>query len=448
MINLFDFYTVESKDLQFSQLVAGQKYPTVVLHDDGFLPDDVTSPLKYYLRLAGEELVGKPRYFNQIDLPRYWAIEASGSGGKLMDMGLQRGRITFATTDNSRPVKTVEWFDRNGRVRVVDHYNQWGFKHAVTDYDEAGHPTLTTYLTRAGQEIVVSNHLTGQLVYYQPNGQPRFFNNQIEIIAYYLQQADLDIRQINFNSLSTPLFVVQKLGAAVKHPRLFWQEPLQDAIPGNMQFILNGNLGPNAEIVVQTKAAYDNLRRLVADQPQQQVQLSYLGYAYPFQRLNKERKEILILTNSDQLVEIESLIKGLPDFHFAIAAVTEMSSKLMSLDHYANVDLYPTVATKTVRELVAHADVYLDINRGNEILDAVRGAFENNMLIMGFEETLHAPRYVAPVNRYQPAQVDQMVADLQAVFAPGDQLENRLQAQWQAADRVLPDVYRDFFAKH
>ena len=70
------------------------------------------------------------------------------------------------------------------------------------------------------------------------------------------------------------------------------------------------------------------------------------------------------------------------------------------------------------------------------------------MLIMGFEETLHAPRYVAPANRYQPAQVAQMVADLQAVFAPGDQLENRLQAQWQAADRVVPDVYRDFFAKH
>ena len=67
---------------------------------------------------------------------------------------------------------------------------------------------------------------------------------------------------------------------------------------------------------------------------------------------------------------------------------------------------------------------------------------------MGFEETLHAPRYVAPVNRYQPAQVAQMVADLQAVFAPGDQLENRLQAQWQAADRVVPNVYRDFFAKH
>lgn len=445
MINLFDFYTVESKDLQFSQLVAGKKYPTIVLHDNGFLPADVTSPLQYFLQLAGEKLTGKPRYFNQIDVPHYWSIDADGRGGKLMDMGIQRGRLTFATTDNSRSVKTVEWFDRTGRVRLVEHYNQWGFKHAVTDYDEAAHPTLTTYLSRAGQEIMVVNHLTGQLIYYQPNGHPRFFNNQAELIAYYLQQAHFDLRQVNFNSLSTPLFVIRQLGAAVKRPCLFWQEPLQDKIPGNMQYLLNGHLGA-AQIVVQTKVAYDNLQRLLVAEPAKQARLAYLGYAYPFQRLNKKRKEILILTNSDQLVEIEALIKGLPDFHFAIAAVTEMSGKLMNLEHYANVDLYPTVATKTVRELVAQADVYLDINRGNEILDAVRGAFENNMLILGFHETLHNPRYVAKINRYQSAQVAQLIADLQAIFTTDNQLEQRLQAQWQAADRVVPDVYRNFFA--
>ena len=37
MINLFDFYTVESKDLQFSQLVAGQKYPDGCLARRWFL---------------------------------------------------------------------------------------------------------------------------------------------------------------------------------------------------------------------------------------------------------------------------------------------------------------------------------------------------------------------------------------------------------------------------
>ncbi len=56
-----------------------------------------------------------------------------------------------------------------------------------------------------------------------------------------------------------------------------------------------------------------------------------------------------------------------------------MSGKLLAYQQYENVELYPNVSSARVKQLIADCDIYLDINRQNEILDAVRGAFEQNI---------------------------------------------------------------------
>ena len=209
-----------------------------------------------------------------------------------------------------------------------------------------------------------------------------------------------------------------------------------------MKFILSGHLG-KGEVVVQSRADYERLKQLLPANPA----VKYLGYVYPFQRLNQQRKTILILTNSDQVVGLEELANQLPDFSFAVAAVTEMSSHLMELDRLANVHLYPTVSIEKARQLLAEADIYLDINRGKEILDAVRGAFENNLLILGWQSTLHAARYVAADHCFIEGQIGEMVGMLRAVYSQPNALENALQEQWRAADRELPQAYRDYFRR-
>ena len=57
-----------------------------------------------------------------------------------------------------------------------------------------------------------------------------------------------------------------------------------------------------------------------------------LGYIYPFIKENAGRPEALICTNSDNIAEINRIVEALPEVHFSIAAITEMSSQLMSLD--------------------------------------------------------------------------------------------------------------------
>ena len=59
-----------------------------------------------------------------------------------------------------------------------------------------------------------------------------------------------------------------------------------------------------------------------------------------------------------------------------------MSTVLTSLEHYPNAKLYPTIKRDMVEELYQRCDIYLDINEGGEILNAVRTAFDYNLLLV------------------------------------------------------------------
>ena len=51
-----------------------------------------------------------------------------------------------------------------------------------------------------------------------------------------------------------------------------------------------------------------------------------------------------------------------------------MSAKLMSLGKYDNVKLYPTITQAKIDQLFQTCDVYLDINKDGEIVNAIERA--------------------------------------------------------------------------
>lgn len=119
---------------------------------------------------------------------------------------------------------------------------------------------------------------------------------------------------------------------------------------------------------------------------------------YDYQKTNKYSKRILNLTNSDDIPNIEILIQTLPEFEFHIGAITEMSEKLMHLDQYPNVTLYPTITKAMTNELFNSCDIYLDINRGGEISNAIERAMLSNQLILAYDETAHRREFIARNN--------------------------------------------------
>ena len=155
------------------------------------------------------------------------------------------------------------------------------------------------------------------------------------------------------------------------------------------------------------------------------------------------RPEALIFTNSDEIVELTTLVKQLPQVKFHIAAVTEMSEKLLSYQQYSNVELYPNVSRQRVKQLIADCDIYLDINRQNEILDAVRGAFEQNMLILGFDETLHEAQFVAPQNVFKVTEAKQMGERILNALLKPALMKELIDTQRKLASEVSVQDYRD-----
>ena len=144
---------------------------------------------------------------------------------------------------------------------------------------------------------------------------------------YYLEKTGQTQNTLFYNSLSFPFFVSQRLPENGKKDVLFWQEPVENEIPGNMQIILNGNATRTQQIIVQAREAYDRLLSLGADASI----LSLRGFVYPFKRENLNRREILICTNSDQIAHLKELIEGLSNMHFHIAAIPYISNLLSSV---------------------------------------------------------------------------------------------------------------------
>ncbi len=265
IVLLFDYYGQGSKDLHTSFKKAGYDFPAVVIEDDGFLPEDVISVFGFFLGdfREQENVPGKPRYFNQISVPDYWEISGNNSNGKISDYNRERGRIFYAEPAHKRLVNVVDWLDERGIVRVSDHYNRYGALYARTIFNARGQKVNKSWFSAAGQEVIVLNYVTGDIVLNEGK-EVKFFRTKTEFILYFLKRAGLEPDRLFFNSLSTPFFVSNALGGAEKRDVLFWQEPVRDEIPGNMQMILRGEAPRTAQIMVQMENSYTRLLELGA----------------------------------------------------------------------------------------------------------------------------------------------------------------------------------------
>jgi accessory Sec system glycosyltransferase GtfB len=438
IVLLLDTYSRDSQNLQISLEKAGYSCRTVVIEDDGFLPEHVTSVYGYFLgNFAGEAKVkGSPRYFNQITVPDYWEISGTGTRGSVHDLYRERGRIFYAEPKHKRLVKVVDWLDERGVVRSSDHYNRYGALYARTIFNEKGHKVNKSCFDAAGREIIVENYVTGDIIL--DDGQVRIFRSKTDFVRYFLEAAGLADKRIFFNSLSTPFFVSQRLSAKEKRDVLFWQEPVYNEIPGNMQIILRGAASRTAGIMVQKRTAYDRLLALGADEKM----VHCLGFLYPFAKENQHAPEVLICTNSDKVEQCHKIVKALPQMHFHIAAITEMSSKLMLVGAYDNVTLYPGARMDMLDELFQKCDYYLDINRESEIVSAVYQAFIHDQLIYAFEETMHNPDYVPTSHRYEIGAADRMIADIRKASEDEAELERQLAEQHKFALTAEKEEYQ------
>lgn len=440
-ILLFDNYNQNSQDLHTSFKLAGFDCPAVVIEDDGFLPDDVMSVYSFFLgdfkARVGKE--ARPKYFNEITVPEYWEISGTNSNGKVQDLNRERGRIFYTEPKHKRLVRVVDWYDERGVVRFSDHYNRYGAIYGRTIFNAKGQKVNKSYFSADGREVIVENFVTGDIILNEGE-EVQIFRNKTELVMHFFVRMGFRQSRIFFNSLSTPFFVSNKLKSKEKRDVLFWQESTGDSIPGNMQSIFKGEASRTETVIVQKKKSYDKLMALGA----KKEMIHKLGFIYQFAKENTHQPEALICTNSDNIGHCEDLVKALPQMHFHIAALTEMSSKLTSVDEYNNVSLYPCVKMSLLDELFERCDYYFDINHESEIVSAVRKAFLHNHLIFAFKETVHNIDFIAEDYIYSEADWEQMRMDIEAAMADENVIKKMLQKQKESALTETIENYQNF----
>ena len=155
---------------------------------------------------------------------------------------------------------------------------------------------------------------------------------------------------------------------------------------------------------------------------------------------------LLICTNTDHIEHCEELIKMLPQMHFHIAALTEMSPALLALGQYHNVSLYPGAEQSVLTELFMRCDYYLDINHYEEIVSAVYKAFMHEQLIFAFQETIHNREYVADTHIYLADELGRMVSDIQEILVDKNVMDEHLERQHRWALAENWETYKEILS--
>ena len=440
MVFLTDRINEEAGNLMYSFARSGYDVQTVTSNYDGFMPDGINSPYEFYVNGKKDPRPGLPRYFNQIDLPDFWEIESTATSGEVHDYEDLRAKLFYAEPKSKRQLKIVDWLDKNGKVRCSDHYDRYGRRFAQTVLDKNQKVVHKTYYDPDGREVITENLNTGDII-LTDEGKNYFFRSKADFIAHYLQHSGLDTERILFNSLATPFFAAEILQHVrpVNNNVLFWQEPIKEDIPGNMRLILDRNAAGVSVIAVQRMDAFEKIRGLAVDQNR----FRKLGFIYPKLRENGGSREVLMFTNSDQIEKLAELIQALPDVHFHIGALTEMSPKLLFMETMKNASLYPAIWENEISELWSKCDLYLDINHGGEILEAVRTAFINDQLIFAFHNTAHNRFFTDPANIFEPENYQKMAEKIRMILSDRKRMEEALNSQREHAHEVSEQDYQD-----
>lgn len=439
MLNVFDTYSRESQDLLHSMQESGFTHPTVVLEPNGFLPDGVESPFLYFLGQPKGEKRG--RYFNEVPVPDFWEISGDNSSAKVNYYGQEKARIAYHATSYKRIVESVEWLDDKGQVVMIERYNQYGRKIAITTCDAQGHPLVTTYF-EGDTERLTENHQTGDLILTLEHQPMRIFKNRLDYFVFYLEYRGFNLDGLVYNTLATSFSLSLQLGNKGIKGRdvLVWQEPLHDSLPGNMQLILKSPEIRTKKILVPQNATYH--RALQLSSQDQHASFGPLGYLYDFKVKDDIRKDTFVLTNSDQIEALTYLVESLPDVTFRVAALTEMSASLLSMVRYPNVVLYQNISQERIQELLKISSIYLDINHYAEVQGIVRKAFEHQQVILAFSHTVHDRTYLAQANIFEQGKEADLVARIKEIYQSVDRYKEAVAQQISQSSSIDPAEFK------
>lgn len=433
MIFFSDKYTDEIKKLRETLDCLDTDMKITVLEDKAFLPGGVFSPYEYYISKQNKKRhVERKLFYDALPVPEYWEVRDNSKNVGIYYMGCERAVVYFherreerkvsppgsenvAESQSVAPVmiaengcivsmdatgkgvvQRIEWRMEDGRIYRVDFYNKYGLKYASEFRGADGTVETKVFYSDTNQEVIVEYPENDVVTLLENGAVKAFFNSHKEFIEYFILEVTAD----------------KKMALFIQNYEML--EALD--IKPDAEQAWGFALCPDDDLLFQ----YENLGG------KNGFRFYEIPEHYP---VNGAKSEALILTRYDRIERIEELTQELPEVTFHIGANTLMSDRLMNLEKQGNVKLYPGLSQDILDELWDKCDFYLDINLYDEIRDAVNVAQQKNLLVMGFENTVHHKELIVNECMYSTEEYRKLALDIRYMLQCPERMRELLTVQ-------------------
>ena len=374
----------------------GQPYRVFVTNLETDLDQQTESLATFFTQKDPASKVGKSLFFNDLAVPELWECWTLGITTYLFDGEERRANVVLREDILSRTVERVEWFGQREEIVSIDVYNRYGWRSKQSLLTEAGQPYLDIYLNRQQEEVLLHFVSQGTFLLQSPKGRDRLYANKEEMQRTVLEQLLPDDEAILLLDKSL-LEVVKKI------PKERLAYCARDA----------HDLDEIKEQVSQILLVEDGLLREEKDG------ITALSGLVDVEQ-ESFQPEALVMTASQEVEGLSSLVHQFPQVTFHIAALTAMGPKLTDLETCSNVHLYPGISLGNYESLLARCSIYLDCNQGEEVWSSSLHALENGQVLFGLKSTVHQEAY----------------KELSTITDTVEEMRNQLEALVQQPDTI------------
>ena len=399
----------------------GHPYRVFVTNLETDLAEQAESLATFFTQKDPASKVGKPLFFNDLEVPDLWECWTLGITTYLFDGEERRANVVLRGDILSRTVDRVEWFGQGEEIASIDFYNRYGWRSKQSLLTETGQPYLDIYLNRQQEEVLLHFVSQGTFLHQTPKGRDHLYANKEELQRAVLKQVLPEDEAILLMDQSLLAFVkeIPKERLAYCARETHSLDEIKEQV-GQILLVEDG-------ILSEKKDGITALSGLV-DVEQESFQ-----------------PEALVMTASQEVEGLSSLVHQFPQVTFHIAALTAMGPKLTDLDPCPNVRLYPGLSLGNYESLLARCSIYMDCNQGEEVWSSSLHALENGQVLFGLKSTVHQEAYKELSTITDT--VEEMRNQLEALVQQPDTFKALLREQVRILELPEKDALKEIFKR-
>ncbi|MDR0899418.1 MAG: hypothetical protein LBM27_03605 [Lactobacillaceae bacterium] len=314
--------------------------------------------------------VNKPVFFSHYKIDERYELQSDFQFGMLKLLGKTLANFTYYS-DLHRILQHVTYLGENNKIAFMERYAKDGTPISQTFYKEEK-PAYQEFL--GSTPLAISYNDEGLINGVSYNGQTISYRGFVsQTISKIIEDGDFD--EMVFNHFGDPLSVA--IDVDLIPSTAIFSEEAQD-IPGNLVSVLEGKFNPKRVVFTGPAKRWINDPRVKASS----LQVYALDVPAEITKTGQQIDQAYVSTSTDDLTNIEELVRDNSNVTFNITAPTTMSDKLNNLVKYDNVNLFPNVGFFDLEDLIKTNGIYLDINNGNEVGNIIYQAISAGAIVL------------------------------------------------------------------